>query len=232
MGGQKKVFIADSDLHELENLAMCLYDAGWGISTYQTGEELVADLNSDEACCVVADADMPGVPACHLLELLSKRKHYLPAVFVANAPSATTIVQAMKAGAIDFLLKPCGDDILLEAVRTAAHYHELALMDYYTCASIQSRFQTLTRREQEIFRFVVTGMLNKQVASELGISEKTVKVHRGRMMRKLAVESVADLVRLSEKLTPIVRAPALTKSIGTDWCPASAMVTEMCSSNG
>jgi FixJ family two-component response regulator len=142
---------------------------------------------------------MPGLSGMDLQEELSKADYHMPIIFITGHGDIPMSVQAMKKGAVDFLTKPFDDKELLRAVENATEKDGQGRTEYHEVQDIRSRIESLTAREHEIFRYVITGMLNKQIALELKIAEKTVKVHRGRVMEKLSANSVAELVRLAEK---------------------------------
>jgi FixJ family two-component response regulator len=153
----------------------------------------------DGAGCILLDVKMPGLSGMDLQEELNKADYHMPIVFITGHGDVPTSVEAMKKGAVDFLTKPFDDEELLQALRAAIEKDRDGRAEYTAVHEVRRLIELLTPREHEILRYVVTGMLNKQIALELGIAEKTVKVHRGRVMEKLGVDSVAELVRLAEK---------------------------------
>jgi FixJ family two-component response regulator len=154
--------------------------------------------------CIVLDVRMPGISGIDLQDELSKADYSMPIIFITGHGNIPMGVQAMKKGAVDFLAKPFDDEEFLQAVREAIEKDTQGRAEYAEVHDIRGRIALLTAREFDVLRYVITGMLNKQIAYELGIAEKTVKVHRGRIMGKLGVDSVAELVRLAEKagITP------------------------------
>ena len=153
----------------------------------------------DGVGCILLDVKMPGLSGMDLQEELNKADYHMPIVFVTGHGDIPMTVEAMKKGAVDFLTKPFDDEELLQALKAAIGKDRNARAEHTEVYEIRRLIELLTPRENEILRYVVTGMLNKQIALELGIAEKTVKVHRGRVMEKLGVDSVAELVRLAEK---------------------------------
>ena len=149
--------------------------------------------------CLLLDVQMPGLSGMDLQEELSKADYHMPIIFITGHGNIPMSVQAMKKGAVDFLTKPFDDKELLQTIEKAIEKDTHARAEYDESLDIRRRIELLTPREKEMLRYVITGMLNKQIALKLGIAEKTVKVHRGRIMEKLRANSVAELVRLAEK---------------------------------
>jgi FixJ family two-component response regulator len=173
---------------------------GYQVQTFGSAEEFLQNATDCHGpACLVLDVKMPGLDGLDLQKQLEQRDYVMPIVFITGHGDIPTSVKAMKKGAIDFLTKPFDEEDFVRAVREALDKdmtHRRAMNER---KSILGRVRSLTPREYEILTYVITGMLNKQIAYDLNISEKTVKVHRGRVMEKLAVESVAELVRLAEK---------------------------------
>jgi two-component system response regulator FixJ len=193
------VFIIDDDASVRTSLARLLRSAGFDVETFASAELFLEREHYDGVGCIVLDVRMPGISGIDLQDELSKADYSMPIVFITGHGNIPMGVQAIKKGAVDFLAKPFDDEELLQAVREAIEKDKKARAEYSEVLDIQGRIELLTAREREILRYVITGMLNKQIAYKLGIAEKTVKVHRGRIMEKLSVGSVADLVRLAEK---------------------------------
>jgi FixJ family two-component response regulator len=198
------VFIIDDDASVRKGLSRLLRSADFAVETFATAELFLERGHYDGIGCIVLDVRMPGISGIDLHDELSKADYHMPVIFITGHGNIPMGVQAMKKGAVDFLTKPFDDEELLQAVREAIDKDTQARAEHAEVHEVRERIALLTARELDVFRYVITGMLNKQVACELGISEKTVKVHRGRVMEKLGVGSVADLVRLAEKagITP------------------------------
>jgi FixJ family two-component response regulator len=196
----QKVFVIDDDASMRRALFYLLASAGYEAETYASAEEFLARQHYDGVSCIILDVRMPGLSGMDLQEqLLRSGYRSMPIIFLTGHGELDMGIQAMKKGAVDFLTKPCDDDRLIEAVHRAMEKALQAKTEFEEVSEIRLRIGLLTPREYEILRYVVAGLLNKQIAAELAISEATVKIHRGRLMEKLCVESVADLVRLTEK---------------------------------
>ena len=193
------VFAIDDDASVRKSLSRLLRSAGYTSEAFSSAEEFLRREHFDGVGCILLDVRMPGLSGMDLQEELNKADYHMPIVFITGHGDIPMTVEAMKKGAIDFLTKPFDDKELLHAVRAAIEKDRNARAEHAEVHEIRRRIELLTLRENEILRYVVTGMLNKQIALELGIAEKTVKVHRGRVMEKLGVDSVAELVRLAEK---------------------------------
>lgn len=193
------VFIIDDDASVRKSLSRLLRSAGYAVEIFPSAEEFLAREHFDGVGCIVLDVQMPGLSGMDLQEELSKADYHMPIIFVTGHGDIPMSVQAMKKGAVDFLTKPFDDKELLKAIESAIQKDGQARTEYHEVQNIRSRIELLTAREYEVFRYVIAGMPNKQIALELQIAEKTVKVHRGRVMEKLGADSVAELVRLSEK---------------------------------
>jgi FixJ family two-component response regulator len=193
------IFVIDDDASIRKSLSRLLRSAGYTAEAFSSAEEFLRREHFDGAGCILLDVQMPGLSGMDLQEELSKADYHMPIVFITGHGDIPMSVEAMKKGAVDFLTKPFDDEQLLQVLRAAIEKDQNARAEYTEVREIRRRIELLTPREDEILRYVVTGMLNKQIALELGIAEKTVKVHRGRVMEKLGVDSVAELVRLAEK---------------------------------
>ena len=197
------VFLVDDDASVRKATARLLRSAGLHIEMFATALEFLERGRPNTPGCLVLDVRMPGLTGLELQAELAKHDMELPIVFISGYGDVPTSVEAMKKGAIDFLLKPFNDHDLVDAVRRAIEVDARSRHERAERAEIQHRFDLLTPREREVLALVVTGMLNKQIGSQLGTSEKTVKVHRGRVMKKMQAGSVAELVRLASALSTL-----------------------------
>jgi FixJ family two-component response regulator len=193
------VFIVDDEPHVLRALSRLVTAVGYQSRTFSSAHEFLADHDPFVPGCAVLDVAMPDVDGLRLQTMLSAGRIDRPIIFITGRGDITTSVRAMKAGAIDFLTKPVHDEDLIAAIERAREVETKALQARSEIASILTRLATLTPRERQVLPHVVAGWLNKQTAGKLGTSEKTIKVHRARMMRKLRIRTVQDLVRLAER---------------------------------
>jgi FixJ family two-component response regulator len=194
------IFIVDDDPGVLRALARLVGTRGYDVRPSSSPQEFLAAHDPSLPGCAVLDVSMPGLDGLELQQTLAASGVHRPVIFITGQGDIPTTVRAMKAGAVDFLTKPVGDDILLDAIARAVEQDGKARRRRDELAAIQARLATLTPREREVLPHVVAGRLNKQIAGDLGTVEKTIKVHRGRMMEKLGVRTVADLVRMAEKV--------------------------------
>lgn len=194
------VFVIDDDASIRKSLSRLLRSAGYLAETFASAEEFLGREHFNGIGCLLLDVQMPGLSGMDLQDELTKADYQMPIVFITGHGDIPMSVQAMKKGAVDFLTKPFDDKQLLQAIERAIEKDTYARAKYDVTLDIRKRIEQLTPRETEILSYVITGMLNKQIALKLGIAEKTVKVHRGRIMEKLRVDSVAELVRLAEKV--------------------------------
>ena len=192
------IFVVDDDASVRKGLGRLLKSAGWNAETYASAAEFLARPAFSGYGCVLLDVRMPGMRGPELRDQLSARRITLPVVFLTGHGDVSTGVEAMKKGAVDFLLKPVDDRVLLQTIEVAVERHRAARAQTKTLDSIHERVARLTDREREVMEHVIGGFLNKQIAAILGIAEKTIKVHRGRVMQKMEVNSVAELVHLCE----------------------------------
>jgi FixJ family two-component response regulator len=192
------VFIVDDDPSVLKAMERLIGSAGYMVETFASAQEFLQREDYNGNACLVADLHMPGETGLDLQTVLNTRAYTLPIIFLTGAGSASTGVSAMKQGAVDFLSKPVDEKVLLNSIARAVATDRQARARYRQQLAAKEKFASFTPRELEIMSLVVNGMLNKQIAHTLGISEKTVKTHRGNVMRKAEVRSVADLVRFSE----------------------------------
>jgi FixJ family two-component response regulator len=194
------VLIVDDDPAVLKSLSRLLRSARLAVATFSSPREFLERHDPNVPGCLVLDVAMPGLNGLELQEGLIVSGHERPIVFLTGHGDIPMSVQAMKHGAVDFLTKPVNDDDLLQAVRVAIEKDRLQREAITEVAEIQQRLITLTPREREVLEHVITGHLNKQIAADLGTVEKTIKVHRGRVMEKMKVHSVAELVHLTERV--------------------------------
>lgn len=198
------VFVVDDDASVRKSLTRLLAAAGYTVEAFASARDFLDAARAPGASCLVLDLRMPGITGLDLQETLAQAVHRIPIVFVTGHGDIPTSVQAMRAGAIDFLTKPYAAKDLLDAIRRGLDKDTRDLGREARTRSIHARVETLTPRERQVFALVVTGMLNKQIAAQLGVVEKTVKVHRARVMDKMRAGSVAELVRLADDVGVIV----------------------------
>ena len=195
-----KVYLIDDDASVLNALSRLLREAGFKVESFQSPHEFLLRDDADIPGCAVIDVSLGDYNGLELQSALESKGDARPIIFITGKSDIATSVQAMKAGAVDFLTKPVQQEDLIEAVERALERDRRSRDEDKRLASIGLRLASLTPREREVLGSVVAGRLNKQIAAELGIAEKTVKVHRGRVMAKMAVRSVADLVRIAESV--------------------------------
>ncbi len=194
------VFIIDDDASVRKSLSRLLRSAGYTAETFASAEEFLGREHFNGIGCLLLDVQMPGLSGMDLQKELNKADYHMPIIFITGHGDIPMSVEAMKKGAVDFLTKPFDDKELLQTVESAIEKDRQTRAEYDETLDIRRHIELLTPREHQILRYVITGMLNKKIALKLNISEKTVKVHRGRIMEKLCVDSVAELVRLAEKV--------------------------------
>ncbi len=195
------VFVVDDDAAVRASLSLLIESAGWRPETFASGPEFLAQPALAAPCCLVLDVMLPALNGCELQRLLEDRAD-LPVIFLSGHGDVPIVVRAMRAGAVDFFTKPFVADLLLAAIRNAISRSHALHGDLERLRSLRARHAALSRREREVMAGVVAGRLNKQVAAELGISEITVKAHRGRVMRKMQAASLPDLVTMAARLCP------------------------------
>ena len=194
------VFVVDDDISVRESLELLIRCAGWQPETFASAQEFLARPRLLVPSCLVLDVTLPGLNGLDLQKRIAVDRIDMPIIFITGHGDVPTTVQAMKAGAVEFLTKPFGDDVLLSAIRHAIERSRAALGHEAEMQVLRDRYASLTPREREVMALVASGLLNKQVGSELGISEITVKAHRGQVMRKMKADSIADLVNMAARL--------------------------------
>jgi FixJ family two-component response regulator len=195
------VFVVDDDVSVRESLELLIRTAGWQPETFASAQEFLSRRRPTVPCCLVLDVTLPGLSGLELQAQLAERTD-MPIIFITGHGDVPMTVQAMKAGAVEFLTKPFKDDVLLDAIRGAIERSRAALRQDSEMRVLRSSYASLTRREREVMALVVSGLLNKQVGGELGISEITVKAHRGQVMRKMKADSLPTLVTIAARLAP------------------------------
>jgi FixJ family two-component response regulator len=196
------VFVVDNDATVRESLQLLIQNAGCQAETFASAEEFLSRPRVLTPSCLILDVMLPDLNGLDLQERIAAERVDMPIIFVTEAHDISTTVRAMKAGAAEFLTKPCDYDVLLSAIRHAVDRSNRVLREEAQMRSLRNHFASLTPREREVMDLVVAGELNKQIGAELGISEITVKAHRGKVMRKMKAGSLAGLVIMAERLYP------------------------------
>ena len=194
------VFVVDDDVSVRESLELLIEFAGWQPETFASAGEFLERPRTALPNCLVLDISLPDLNGLELQKLIASERTDMPIIFITGHGDVPMTVQAMKAGAVEFLTKPFDDEVLLSAIRHAIKRSAAALDEQAEISGLRSSYESLTPREQDVMRCVVAGMLNKQIGLKLGISEITVKAHRGKMMQKMKAESLADLVKTAVRL--------------------------------
>ena len=194
------VFVVDDDISVRESLELLLQQEGFCVETFTSAQEFLNRPHAFAPSCLVLDLSMPGLNGLELQKRVAVERPDMPIIFITGHGDIPTTVQAMKAGAVEFLTKPISDEALLKAIRGSLERSRTLLGRDEELRMLRARYGRLTSREREVMALVVTGLANKQVASELGISEITVKAHRGSMMRKMEADSLPALVNLATRL--------------------------------
>lgn len=194
------VFVVDDDVSVREALEGLVRTAGWRVETFGSAWEFLARLPVLTASCLVLDVTLPDLNGLELQKQIAVDRNHMPIIFITGHGDVPMTVRAMKAGAFEFLTKPFSDDVLLEVISIAIKRSQIALGREAEIQMLRERYASLSRREQDVMTLVVSGLRNKQVGGKLGISEITVKAHRGRTMRKMKANSFADLVKMAASL--------------------------------
>jgi FixJ family two-component response regulator len=195
------VFVVDDDVSVRESLELLIRSAGWQPETCESAQEFLDRAKPPVPNCLILDVNLPDLNGLDLQRLVSVERTDMPIIFVTGYGDVPMTVKAMKAGAVEFLMKPFSDEALLGAVEQALDRSRTALAIETELRTLRDRHASLSRREQEVMTLVVSGLLNKQVGFELGISEITVKAHRGQVMRKMCARSLPDLVNMAARLS-------------------------------
>lgn len=204
------VFVVDDDISVRASLKLLIESAGWQPETFGSAQEFLARPRVSAPSCLVLDVVLPDLNGCDLQKLVADRAD-MPIIFISGRGDVPTTVRAMKAGAVDFFTKPLVDDLLLSAIRNAIDRSCSALAHAERMRALRESYASLSCREREVMALVAAGRLNKQVGGDLGISEITVKAHRGKMMRKMNADSLPELVRMADRLKSLALTASWTR---------------------
>jgi FixJ family two-component response regulator len=206
--GDPIVFVVDDDSSMREALADLIASVGLSVEAFKSAPEFLERRRPDAPACLVLDVRLPGLSGLDLQRELLHREAPIPIIFITGHGDIPMSVRAMKEGAVEFLPKPFRDQDLLDAIQRAIGIDRVARQERTVVAAVRRRYESLTKREREVMNLIVSGLLNKQIAAQLGSSEVTVKMHRGQVMHKMRAESVIQLARMAEKI-----------GITSDWAP-------------
>jgi len=194
------VFVVDDDISVREYLELLIQNEGWQSKTFASAQEFLDYRRAVVPSCLILDISLPGLNGLELQKKVAVERAEIPIIFITGHGDIPKTVQAMKGGAVEFLTKPFNDEVLLTAIRQALERSRIAIAHKVELQELRDRYASLTPRERQVMALVVSGLLNKQVGGELGISEITVKAHRGQVMQKMKADSVADLVKMAGRL--------------------------------
>ena len=194
------VFVIDDDVSVRESLELLIENEGWDVETFPSAQEFLDRPRILAPSCLILDVSLPGLNGLELQQRISPERTDMPIIFITGHADIPMTVRAMKAGAVEFLTKPFSDEVLLNAIRQALERSRTALAGESEMRQMRHCYASLTPREREVMTLVISGLLNKQIGGELGISEITVKAHRGQVMHKMKADSVASLVKMAARL--------------------------------
>ena len=202
------VFVVDDDVSVRESLELLIRCEGWQAETFASAQEFLDRPRALGPSCLILDFSLPGLNGLQVQKRVAVERTDTPIIFITGYADIPMTVQAMKAGAVEFLTKPFSDQVLLSAIRAALARSRMAMSQEAEMRALRERYASLSHRERQVMALVVSGRLNKQTGGELGISEITVKAHRGKVMQKMKADSLADLVRMAAKIRPAPAAMA------------------------
>ena len=194
------IFVIDDDPSVRQSLESLIKSVGWRVRTYGSAQEFLGSGHLEAPGCIVLDVRLPGLSGLDLQQALLRAKSHLPVIFITGHGDIPMSVQAMKAGAVEFLTKPFREQDLLDALKLALDRDRTTRQQRAELAALRARYDSVTPREQQVMGLLVTGLLNKEIAATLGVSEVTIKVHRSQIMQKMQADSLANLVRMAERL--------------------------------